>query len=716
MSAADIALGRLRFTPAADANGAPYTSFTFQVQDDGGSGGGGVDLDPIPNTITINVTPVNDTPVATIVPASYGATEQTALTLAGTGLSIADVDAGSANVTATLSVGQGVLNVGAGTTGVGVAGSGSSTVTLTGTITQINDLLAANLSATVLYFNGSDTPAASTILTLSVNDGGNAGSGGPLSGSDTATINIAAVDDAPVNAVPAAQTTPEDTPLVFSAANGNQLSITDVDAGAGLVEVTLSVTYGTLTLASTTGLTFQAGANGSAIMTVRGTTIDLNAALDGMSYAPTLNYNGPALLTLVTDDLGNTGTGGPLSDSDTVAITVTPVNDLPVANDDAAAVQEDVTLAAAGDVLANDTDVDAGDTQTVTLVNGAAGNVGVAVAGTYGTLTLNSNGSYTYTLNNAAAIVQQLRAGQSVTDTFSYQMADGSAATASANLVVTITGSNDLPVANDDAAAVQEDVTLAAAGDVLANDTDVDAGDTQTVTLVNGAAGNVGVAVAGTYGTLTLNSNGSYTYTLNNAAAIVQQLRAGQSVTDTFSYQMADGSAATASANLVVTITGSNDLPVANDDAAAVQEDVTLAAAGDVLANDTDVDAGDTQTVTLVNGAAGNVGVAVAGTYGTLTLNSNGSYTYTLNNAAAIVQQLRAGQSVTDTFSYQMADGSAATASANLVVTITGSNDLPVANDDAAAVQEDVTPRRRRRRARQRHRCGRRRHPDRDPR
>src|SRR5207344_434658 len=208
--------------------------------------------------------------------------------------------------------------------------------------------------------------------------------------------------------------------------------------------------------------------------------------------------------------------------------------------------------------------------------------------------------------------------GQTVTDTFSYQMQDGAGASASANLVVTITGTNDLPVANDDAAAVQEDVTLAAAGDVLANDTDVDAGDTQTVTLVNGAAGNVGAAVAGTYGTVTINANGSYTYTLNNAAAIVQQLRAGQTVTDTFSYQMQDGAGASASANLVVTLTGTNDLPVANDDAAAVQEDVTLAAAGDVLANDTDVDAGDTQTVTLVNGAAGNVGAAVAGTYGTL--------------------------------------------------------------------------------------------------
>src|SRR5437763_521459 len=56
VSAADIAAGKLVFTPAANANGSPYASFTFQVQDDGGTANGGVDLDPTPNTLTINVT------------------------------------------------------------------------------------------------------------------------------------------------------------------------------------------------------------------------------------------------------------------------------------------------------------------------------------------------------------------------------------------------------------------------------------------------------------------------------------------------------------------------------------------------------------------------------------------------------------------------------------------------------------------------------------
>ena len=62
---ADITGGKLKFTPAANANGAAYASFTFQVQDDGGTANGGVDLDQSPNTITINVTSVNDAPAGT---------------------------------------------------------------------------------------------------------------------------------------------------------------------------------------------------------------------------------------------------------------------------------------------------------------------------------------------------------------------------------------------------------------------------------------------------------------------------------------------------------------------------------------------------------------------------------------------------------------------------------------------------------------------------
>ena len=118
-------------------------TLTLLVNDGGNTGSGGAQ--DASDTATINISAVNDAPTATITPATYAATEQTSLTLHGTGLSIADVDAGSASVTATLSVVSGTLTVTAGTTGAAVSGSGTNSVTLTGTLTQINNLLAGNL-------------------------------------------------------------------------------------------------------------------------------------------------------------------------------------------------------------------------------------------------------------------------------------------------------------------------------------------------------------------------------------------------------------------------------------------------------------------------------------------------------------------------------------------------------------------------------------------
>jgi hypothetical protein len=107
----------------------------------------------------------------------------------------------------------------------------------------------------------------------------------------------------PVNTVPGAQTTNEDTSKIFSTANGNQIAINDADAGSNPVEVILSVTNGTLTLNGTTGLTFTSGdGTVDATMTLRGTVANINTALNGLSYAPTLNYSSGAILTLNTVD------------------------------------------------------------------------------------------------------------------------------------------------------------------------------------------------------------------------------------------------------------------------------------------------------------------------------------------------------------------------------------------------------------------------------
>jgi Ca2+-binding RTX toxin-like protein len=65
VTAAEISSGKLTFEPAANVNGSPYTTFTFQVKDDGGTANGGTDLDQSANTLTVNVTSVNDAPAGT---------------------------------------------------------------------------------------------------------------------------------------------------------------------------------------------------------------------------------------------------------------------------------------------------------------------------------------------------------------------------------------------------------------------------------------------------------------------------------------------------------------------------------------------------------------------------------------------------------------------------------------------------------------------------
>ena len=212
-------------------------------------------------------------------------------------------------------------------------------------------------------------------------------------------------------------------------------------------------------------------------------------------------------------------------------------------------------------------------------------------------------------------------------DSFTYTASDGHGGTATTTLSLTVTGANDGPVAAADAATTAENTT--ASGNVLANDSDPDASDVLTVSAVDGQAANVGAAVAGTWGTLTLDADGSWTYVPNAAA---NGLAVGETGSDSFTYTASDGHGGTATTTLSLTVTGANDGPVAAADTATTAENTT--ASGNVLANDSDPDASDVLTVSAVDGQAANVGAAVAGTWGTLTLDADGSWTYVPNAAA----------------------------------------------------------------------------------
>jgi VCBS repeat-containing protein len=320
-------------------------------------------------------------------------------------------------------------------------------------------------------------------------------------------------------------------------------------------------------------------------------------------------------------------------------------NNAPIAFDDSATTDEDSGAYSGSSVLTNDFDW---EKDNLTVVPGTFN-------GAYGTLVLNSNGTYTYTPHSST---QGLDDGETVQDSFTYTVSDGSLSD-SGTLTITIAGRNDAPVANDDSAAATEESGVS--GNVLANDTDA---DVEALTVANPGT------YVGAYGTLLLAADGSYTYVPNASA---QALDDGESVQDVFTYAASDGTASD-SATLTVTVTGANDAPTANDDGASASEDSS--ASGNVLANDGDVD-GEALTVA-------NPGTYV-GAYGTLVLAADGSFTYTPGPAA---QSLDDGEAAQDSFSYVATDGTASD-SATLTVTVTGANDAPAASDDSASASED---------------------------
>ncbi len=140
----------------------------------------------------------------------------------------------------------------------------------------------------------------------------------------TVTIQINPVNDAPVNQLPNGYVTNEDTPLKLSG-----LSVSDVDVATGLISVTLAVASGTLSAANAGGVTVTG--SGSASLVLSGTLSDINAYLaDAGSqpvYTPVANASGTITLTMTSNDGGNTGAGGALSDSDSISIRIDPVAD-----------------------------------------------------------------------------------------------------------------------------------------------------------------------------------------------------------------------------------------------------------------------------------------------------------------------------------------------------------------------------------------------------
>jgi VCBS repeat-containing protein len=365
----------------------------------------------------------------------------------------------------------------------------------------------------------------------------------------------------------------------------------------------------------------------SLVSNVSNGSLTLNA--DGsFTYTPDADFNGSDSFTYTVNDGAGTSTVA------TVTLTVTAVNDAPVALADTATVLagESVLIA----VLANDTDDGTLDVSTVTVASGPDPSKG--------TVAVNADGTITYTSTAAGAD----------TDSFSYTVVDDQGVSSSAALVtVTIDAApNEAPVAVNDSFTVDEDVVLSiSAPGVLANDSDAE-GDDLTVSLVSNVSN----------GSLTLNADGSFMYTPD----------ADFNGSDSFTYTVYDGAGTSTVATVTLTVTGINDAPLAVADSYATNEEtLTGVGAPGVLGNDSDVD-GDGLTADLVSSVVN----------GTLTLNADGSFEYT--PAPGFIG--------TDSFSYVANDGSAESSLATVTLTVAAiDNNTPEAIADSYTTDEDTS-------------------------
>ena len=534
--------GGTGLTYQPDANycngGAPTDDFTYTLN--GGSIG----------TVKVTVSCVDDPPVA--VDDSKTVAEDAAATAVNVLANDTDVDGGPKSI-------------------------GSVTQPVHGTVVITGGGTGLTYEPNANYCN---TPPPFDTFTYTLN-GGSVG---------TVKVTVTCVDDPPVAV--------DDSATMAESAAATAVNVlandTDVDGGPKSI--------------------------GSVTQPVHGTVV-ITGGGTGLTYEPDANYcNGGA----PTDDFTYTLNGGSVG---TVKVTVTCVDDPPVAVDDTKTVTEDAA-ATAVDVLANDTDVDGGPKAIASVTQPAHGTVVITGGGTG--LTYEPNANYCNT--------------PPPFDTFTYTLNGGSVGT----VKVTVTCVDDPPVAVDDSKTVVEDAA-ATAVDVLANDTDVDGGPKSVQSVTQPAHGTVVITGGGTG--LTYQPDANYCN--------------GGAPTDDFTYTLNGGSIGT----VKITVSCVDDPPVAVDDSKTVTEDAA-ATAVNVLANDTDVDGGPKSIGSVTQPVHGTVVITGGGTG--LTYEPDANYCNT--------------PPPFDTFTYTLNGGSVGT----VKVTVTCVDDPPVAVDDAKTVAEDA--------------------------
>lgn len=580
-------------------------------------------------------------------------------------------------------------------------------------------------SITPVDDNGKDNSSnINTIGHVNVKESGLAGGSTAGSGHiETGSIDIAAGDGlASINVAGTAITLAQ---------------LQAIDSGDSSTHITIAGTAGELTL---TGFDSTTNVGGVPTLGKLHFSYELTAAQNTPA-----DSNDPSAGLNSTDDFALTVTdAGGADSSGTLVVNI--IDDVPVAADDANSIVEDAAAPVTGNVIGNDTvGADGAGVTAISSVNVAgntATNAGgvLEIDGAFGTLTINPDGSYSYALDNSSLAVQGLTDTESLTETFTYTLTDGDGDTASANLDLTINGTDDavtVTVPVDDAATTPDGNTAdhVVFESALAAGSAPGAADTQvvssfTVVALDGLAAGNGVSLAYTnvngqartlelskaqvealgtqsqtidtqYGEMVLNGSSqaadgtitiNYSYTLERAPQVT-----GDDTSDNIEITATDRDGDTDSQTLGIKVV--DDAPTAVADVNDITEDA-ISVTGNVVANDTlGADGADVSAISSTNvpgnSATESAGVLeIDGAYGTLTINPDGSYTYALDNTNLTVQGLSNAETLTETFSYTLTDGDSDSDTADLVITINGTNDgvsLDIPVDNSAITPDGNT-------------------------
>ncbi|WP_414711932.1 DUF5801 repeats-in-toxin domain-containing protein [Sphingopyxis sp.] len=327
---------------------------------------------------------------------------------------------------------------------------------------------------------------------------------------------------------------------------------------------------------------------------------------------------------------------------------------------------------------------------------------GTVISTALGDLTLNADGSYSYDAkpNTTSTIV---------TDVFVYTIRDADGDTSTTTLTITI---QPVTLAPDNQTKTVDEagLDLNQDGDDVAEGTVTGSNPGATTETVTGTLGVTGTGVTYTpqtvedaLGKFVLNANGTYTYTLKSAfdGATLDNDITTENGVRVFNYTATDANGNSVPGTITINVI--DDIPTARADTDAVAEDSGLPATGNVVTGvgttnapgSADTQGADGAAVTGVaagtpaGDVTGNIGVAVAGSYGSLTLDAIGGYTYTLNNGNATVQALGVNESLTETYTYTLTDGDGDRTTTTLTITINGVNDAPTVTNNAVWMSSD---------------------------